>query len=98
MQIAILYFPNDNFNISALKNAVARYEGVGKSNGKGYVEFKEILCIGNNKILFRKKATQSGFLAHQTPFGTSNDATNIKHYFDNKNKIHKKFILRSTEY
>jgi len=57
VRVAVLYFPNDNFDISTFENAFARFEGVGKSGGKGYVKFEEIYCIGNNKILYKKKAT-----------------------------------------
>ena len=57
VKVAVLYFPNDNFNSTTFENAFARYEGIGKSGGKGYVKFDEILCVGNNKTLYRKKAT-----------------------------------------
>jgi hypothetical protein len=81
VKISVLYFPNDNFDIATFENAFARYEGIGKSGGKGYVKFDKILCISNNKILYNKKATQSG-LAHQTPNGTSNDTAKIRKHFD----------------
>jgi len=55
VKIAVLFFPHDNFDISTFENAFARYEGIGISGGKGYVKFEEVLCIGNNRILYRKK-------------------------------------------
>ena len=58
VKVAILFFPNDNFEIATFENAFARYTGIGKSGGKGYVEFDDIICIDSNKILYiKKKAT-----------------------------------------
>jgi len=57
VRIAILFFPNDNFNKATFENSFARYLGVGKSGGRGYVQFDEIICIDKNNILYKKKAT-----------------------------------------
>jgi hypothetical protein len=56
-KIAVLYFPNDNFNAATFENAFSRYTGVGKSGEKGYVKFDEVICVGKKKILYNKKAT-----------------------------------------
>jgi len=57
VKVAVLFFPNDNFDIATFEKAFARYLGIGKSGEKGYVQFGEIICIGKNKILYKKKAT-----------------------------------------
>ena len=53
-QIAILYFPNDNFNIQNFERGLAMYNGIEKSGGKGYCKFEEIICIEGDYIVYQK--------------------------------------------
>ena len=59
VKIAVVYFPNDNVSINDIKNdiknAINRYEGLGKKNEKGYVRFFEMYFINSsNDIIYKK--------------------------------------------
>jgi len=55
VKIAILYFPNDNFNIQNFERGLAMYNGIGKSGGKPYCDFEQIICIEGISIIYKKK-------------------------------------------
>ena len=54
VQIAILYFPNNNFSIKCFERGLAMYNGVGKSGGSGFCKFEQIICIEGDKIVYQK--------------------------------------------
>ena len=54
VQIAILFFPNDNFNIQNFERGLAMYNGIGRSGGGGYCKFEQIICIEGDSIVYQK--------------------------------------------
>jgi hypothetical protein len=54
-EIAVIYFPNDNFNLATLHDALRGYEGLKQLKDGQYIEFKKILAIlESGKILVIK--------------------------------------------
>ena len=54
VKIAILYFPNNNFNMQNFKRGLAMYDGIGKVGGSGFCKFEQIICIEGNSIVYQK--------------------------------------------
>jgi hypothetical protein len=54
VQIAILYFPENNFDIHNFERGLAMYNGIGKSGGNGFKKFEQIICIEVDKIVYQK--------------------------------------------
>ena len=50
-EIAIIYFPNKNFNILSFNNAIVRYKGLEKLNDTQFVKFHKIFVVENENIL-----------------------------------------------
>lgn len=50
-EIAVLYFPKNNFNIDNFNDALRRYRGLEKLNDGQFVKFKKIICIQDGKII-----------------------------------------------
>lgn len=46
-KIAIVFFPNDNFNMADFIRGIARYKGIKKASPENYVEFESIIGITN---------------------------------------------------
>ena len=51
-EIAILYFPNKNFNVQNFEKGLAKYNGL--INTTQYKKFHEIICISGGKIVYKK--------------------------------------------
>lgn len=52
-EIAIIYFPNDNFELENFYKALNKYNGL-KDDANQYLKFKRIICISNGKIIYNK--------------------------------------------
>ena len=52
-EVAVILFPNDNFSYEIFEEGYAKFYGLRGSSQ--YRHFKEIYCIGKDKILARKK-------------------------------------------
>lgn len=52
-EVAVIFFPNDNFSREVFENGYAKFYGLRGTSQ--YRKFKEIYCIGNDKILAIKK-------------------------------------------
>ena len=61
VKIAILYFPNKNFDLQNFNRGLAMYNGIGKSGGNGFCKFEKIICIEADKIVYEKSHYYSGF-------------------------------------
>jgi hypothetical protein len=49
-EIAVLYFPNNNFSEDILNNAIVRYKGLEKLQDGQFLKFQKIIVVSNNKI------------------------------------------------
>ena len=54
VKIAVLYFPNNNFDIQNFERGLAMYNGIAKSGGYGFRKFEQIICIEGNRIVHQK--------------------------------------------
>ncbi|ADX66849.1 phage minor head protein [Weeksella virosa] len=52
-RIAILYFPNNNFQYEIFKKGLAKYNGL-KADEKQFLKFDRIICISGDKIVYNK--------------------------------------------
>ena len=52
-EIAVLYFPNDNFNEQNFKRGLSMYNGL-KNDERQYKKFDKIVCISDGKIVYEK--------------------------------------------
>lgn len=52
-EIAIIYVPNNNFELQTFLNGLDRYNGL-KFDPKQYIEFERIIVINNGKIIYNK--------------------------------------------
>ena len=50
-EIAVIYFPNKNFNVSSFNRAFARYKGLEKLNDGQFVKFDKIIVIEKGNII-----------------------------------------------
>lgn len=53
-EVAILVFPNGGFTIEKIEKAVRRYRGLAKLNDGEYVEFKRVICVQDDTIVYDK--------------------------------------------
>ncbi|GHT80191.1 hypothetical protein FACS189467_1720 [Bacteroidia bacterium] len=53
-EIAVLFFPNDNFDIRVFNDALAMYNGLKKLNNGQYKQFHKIICISGGNIIYKK--------------------------------------------
>jgi hypothetical protein len=56
--IAILYFPNKNFNVHNFEKGLSKYNGL--INTSQFKKFVEIICISDGKIVYKKSHFKSG--------------------------------------
>ena len=52
-EVAVIFFPNDNFSHEMFEDGYAKFSGL--KGTSQYRQFKEIYCIGKDKILAIKK-------------------------------------------
>lgn len=53
-KIAVLDFPNGGFDEQTIERAIKRYEGLKRLNDGQYLKFSEIICVQDEKIVYRK--------------------------------------------
>ncbi|MDR3328658.1 MAG: hypothetical protein LBS63_00935 [Prevotellaceae bacterium] len=53
-KIAVLYFPNHNFDSKSFERGLAMYNGVERSGGRGFRWFEQIICIQGDEIVYKK--------------------------------------------
>lgn len=54
-EIAVLYFKKDMFNKEVFKEGLKKYYGLKKNKGGQYVEFKQIICVQEDRIIYMIK-------------------------------------------
>ncbi|QAR31133.1 phage head morphogenesis protein [Ornithobacterium rhinotracheale] len=52
-EVAVLYFPNNNFSKTIFEEGLAKYNGLWK-DPKQFKKFKKIICISDGKIVYQK--------------------------------------------
>lgn len=52
-KIAVLFFPNNNFNTEEFNSGLRRYDGL-KKDPKQWRKFDKIICIQDGKIIYKK--------------------------------------------
>ncbi len=50
-EIAVIDFPNTDFDLGVFNQALRRYKGLEKLNDGQYLKFKKIICIHNEEIV-----------------------------------------------
>lgn len=51
-EIAVLDFPKGGFDEDILQNALKRYRGLEKLNDGQYIQFKKVVCVQDEKIIY----------------------------------------------